>query len=160
MPSAKRGRPPIITPAVQATIIKNVTAIGTLGPAAVASGVSLSTLHRARKASEDFDTALKDAIEKFKFNLLLRIAGASAGNPDAGIAPDVSASKWLLERKFPGEYGKRNADALTTSQAVQFAVDVSNVVHKHASVKAIKAIDAELNLLIRGLTDGSRSVTE
>lgn len=125
MATKRNGRPPKIDAKLRLELIKATVATGSRTSAAALCQISYSTLARAFHADDAFAEALTDAIELFKTTHLARIAKASKG--DKTNKPDWKASAWLLQHKFPEEYGRRNAETMTV---VQVASLINTLVNK------------------------------
>jgi len=83
----------------------------TLGMAAKAAGMSRSTLHRWRNRHEGFDRKVQRAKAEAGLDSLDVIESAAAEG-------DWRAAAWMLEKRFPGEYGDQ--DDLPTEEIEQF----------------------------------------
>jgi len=83
--------------------------------AAAYGGISQDTLTRWKQQHADFADRLIEAESKGAIRQLLNINRAAQGtiDPQTGLytdPPDWRASSWLLERRFPEEYGKSVVD--------------------------------------------------
>lgn len=111
-PKAKRkpgGRPSKLTPSRQARICTAIRKHNVLAHAAAAGGIDYSTFQRWILAGEadasgpyrEFCAAVKKAQEAFEADQVQVIA-------KAGKDGSWQASAWLLERRYPDRYGRRD----------------------------------------------------
>jgi hypothetical protein len=77
---------------------------GTKADAYGAVGVSRSTVRRAMAADPGFASAVKSADVRGKLNLVMTIHNAAMSGGQ------WRAAAWLLERRFPNEFGRRCPD--------------------------------------------------
>lgn len=107
------GRPPILTSVIIEQICDLIIEGRTIERAAKLSGVSATSIYRWLALGKKDDSEpiylelverVKEATECSEFELLqaLRIAGSDSKN--------WRAQAWLLERRFPEKYGKRNPE--------------------------------------------------
>jgi hypothetical protein len=103
------GRPSKLTPALQAKLCDAIRSGNFLETAASFAGIDKSTLHRwlkrgdreRRGACHDFAAAVDKAVADSQALAVARIAkAANDGN--------WQASAWLLERRFPENWGRRD----------------------------------------------------
>lgn len=92
-----RGRPPAITPAKRLEILAALAVGGSRNEAADYVDVGRSTLSETIDRDPDFAEQVKRAEAKGKIKHLKRIDGADAWQ----------ASAWMLERKYPQEFGRK-----------------------------------------------------
>ena len=119
------GRPSKLTPAVAARILEAVELGATWERAADAAGVGASTLGLWRRRGEagevpyvTFIAALKRAESAGVERALRSIRKAAEGGA-------WQASAWLLERRYPADYGRRSEVSFQAS-ASQAAVATSD----------------------------------
>lgn len=78
------------------------------------SGIGRATLHRWVSGSRPTDAAMRDRIAEaegqFESQMLQHIAAAAALVDHRGNRPHWTAAAWLLERRWPEEYGKRTPE--------------------------------------------------
>lgn len=96
---ARSGRPTKYTEDKADAIVAAVRAGATLRLAAASAGISLDTLARWRKRFAAFADRLTEAEGKAAVRPLALIAEAAKR--------DWRAAAWLLERRFPEEYGRQ-----------------------------------------------------
>jgi hypothetical protein len=137
------GRPKVIDLAKRNQIIGLTSALGSRQLAAAKAGIHYSTLARAFHADEDFAEALSNAVEVFKMTHLANIARASK--------KDWNASKWILERKFPEEYGRRNADAMTPAQVTSALTQLHAYCKARLGARAMAVVQAGILLTLEGV---------
>lgn len=107
-----RGRPRgAITPTVEDKIIEALGNSANMEQAAAFAGIGLSTLHRHRYADKTFEQRCIVARDLSKYRLVEQIA-------DKGKAKDGpwQALAWILERRYPNEYGRRDPDAISRKE--------------------------------------------
>lgn len=106
---ASAGRPTKFSPELQEIICKKIADGATYAEAAEAAGINYFTFLRWRQAGEkqdsgrycEFCEAIKTAEDQSKQTLLKRIV-------TAGKDPKFwQANAWILERRFPKEFGRR-----------------------------------------------------
>ena len=78
-------------------------------------GISVSTLQRWKARFDDFDQRLQEAEAKGAIRHLLNVNRSAQGviDPQTGqytVPPEWRASAWLLEHRYPEEYGKSVVD--------------------------------------------------
>ena len=102
----RRGQPTKLTAEVQARICAAIAAGSYLEPAAAFAGICEATLHNwlARGEREpgpyrDFLEAVKKAEAEIELHCVKQIREA--------IRTQWTAAAWLLERKYPGRWGRR-----------------------------------------------------
>ena len=113
---AKRGpKPKYLDPGRVERILNALESGATERIAAAYGGISQDTLTRWKQQHADFADRLIEAESKGAIRQLLNINRAAQGtiDPQTGLyadPPDWRASSWLLERRFPEEYGKSVVD--------------------------------------------------
>jgi len=136
------ARPCKLTNDVQDSILESIELGMTYQQAANIAGIDETTFHRWKRQGEDansgkfhqFCLAIKRANEKAKLILLKRIGESGEGGQilettrevyDAGgnlvrriivqkeLGPVWQASAWILERRFPDEFGRKAKPQLT-----------------------------------------------
>jgi hypothetical protein len=89
-----------MTPKVEAELIVAIAEYGlNLKTACAYAGVSYETMNRKRGKDAAFAEKVDDALERFKANMQVLIAKHAITTP--------SAAQWALERRFPGQFGRR-----------------------------------------------------
>ena len=93
----KNGRPTVITPSVEASIIAALRIGVTLGVSARAAGVSRATVYKHRKENKSFRTRVDRAVSEGEKELVNKITGND----------QWQSAAWLLERRFGKRWGKK-----------------------------------------------------
>lgn len=123
------GRPTKFSPELQEIICKKIADGATYAEAAEAAGVDYTTLLKWRQAGEkaeggklfEFYHAIKTAEDQSKQTLLKRIV-------TAGKDPKFwQANAWILERRFPQEYGRKDRMELTGKDGSSLVIKVVKV---------------------------------
>jgi transposase len=111
----KRGRPPVELTDEQRKALINVIAAGTSRRRACALiGISYETFRkwmtRAKKASRGKYRALLADVKKAESLFIAKTTNEihKAGMPDGERPGQWTALAWLLERRFPDEFGRRD----------------------------------------------------
>lgn len=94
----------------------------TLRMAAAAAGVSEDTLARWRKADADLQADIETAEARGAVRALEVIQAAAA-------AGTWQAAAWMLERRYPADYGRRVPPAEDTSKELETVVGWLNEAH-------------------------------
>lgn len=155
---AKTGRPTKLTPEASAKLCKAMSTGCLEGDAAAAAGIDRGTLSRwlkrgraegAREPYKAFAEAFDNAAKVAKVGLLAVIHGAVRGEKgEKGWVrePSWKAAAWLLERRYPEEYGRRDRLQLTGAggDAAPVRVDVQALL---VDVEAQAAADLLLSKL-------------
>lgn len=95
------SRPTKLTPARQKAIMRAIEQGATYEHAAAAAGIHYDTLNEWRKANPEFAEALKAAEARGVLACLRRIE-------EAAKSGQWQAAAWILERRYPEEYGRRD----------------------------------------------------
>jgi transposase len=112
----KTGRPAKMTPESKAILLKALGLGISEEDSAKLVGVSRATVRREALADKDFAQDKKGAVVAGKMRLLRRITAASR--------EAWTAAAWLLERRFPQEFGRRTPDTLTAEEVAEMAADL------------------------------------
>lgn len=115
---ARTGRPSELTPENRELILKAVRTFATREAAAIAGGVDVSTLYRwlakgkkkGKRNAEyrDFREALLKAEAEAEVGMMATIQNAARRPKN----PDWKALAWILERRRPKKYGRRDHHTL------------------------------------------------
>ncbi|HEY1188597.1 MAG TPA: hypothetical protein VGE74_13170 [Gemmata sp.] len=117
-----RGRPEIPLTPEKAKAIVNALASGLPREhAAQLAGISVRTMMRwrakgrdaARGLYHDFCRDMKKAESYFVGQQLKAIVEIGRGEYESEAAPQWTALAWVLERRFPGDFGRRDTTAHT-----------------------------------------------
>lgn len=126
------GRPSKLTPKVQADVCSALKAGATLRMAAQFAGIDVSTLHRwmasTRSPYREFREAVKAAEAHGDVGSLAVIQNAARNGT-------WQAAAWLLERRHPAEYGRRQVVAVQPAP-----VDVDAL--RDAARQGVSGVDA------------------
>jgi hypothetical protein len=109
------GRPSKLTPETQARILEAVELGATWERAADAAGVGASTLGLWRRRGEAGDAPYSSFIAALKAAESAGIERALRSIRSAAAAGAWQASAWLLERRYPADYGRRSEVAVQAS---------------------------------------------
>lgn len=112
----RTGRPPALTPAVITELEQGILVGMPYDLACDLAGISFQTFNEYRKGNwprsipialrKDFSERIKRAEARAVFEALATIKAASLGNlPDGAL---WTAAAWLLERRYPHHFGRRN----------------------------------------------------
>lgn len=115
-----RGRPRVITPEKEAEILAILTMGGSRNIAADYVGVGHGTLHEHIARDAEFSERIKRAESECQRLHLERLH----------LAEPWQASAWMLERKWPNEFGRRERVDHTSSDGSmtpKSALDVSKL---------------------------------
>jgi hypothetical protein len=150
---AKRGRRRIFSDnRKRAKVLGFLRAGGSRGDAAKSVGTTHKTLCDECNRDPQFAMALDDAELSGKLRLL-RIIQSEAGK-------NAKYACWLLERKFPNEFGRRAADVVTPAELVSaismFVSNVTSVIPAECRVD----VQRQLTLVIDRLSERHASVGE
>ena len=108
-----RVKPTALTPEVEAALVAAVELGATWEGAAMAAGVGVSTFREWRRRGErgegDPYVALVAALKRAEGASITRALSAIQA---AALAGHWQAAAWLLERRYPADYGRRTAIAL------------------------------------------------
>ena len=96
--------------------------------AAEASGVGLSTLHEWRQRGEAGEALFVDLVERLKKAEANGIARALESIRSASEGGAWQASAWILERRYPADYGRRSEVAVTAQATTEGATESSAIV--------------------------------
>ncbi len=106
-----------MTPAAVESILKTVELGIWPDTAARRHGVNPSTLRSFKAANEEFRTALEQAESTAQIGFHGRVMKVASGEPDIrddkgkviarGRAPNWRAAAWLLEKRWPAQYGTK-----------------------------------------------------
>ena len=117
------GRPSKLTPELIETICAGVRDGLSYKDASIRAGISQTTFHKYKAAGEageepfaEFLESLQSAEADLKHRLLGVIEAASADS--------WAAAGWILERKFPAEFGRRMALDHAAQQGGEFTMSV------------------------------------
>ena len=113
-----------LTPEVQARICQAVGVGATYQLAAEYGGVTYDTLNLWRKTKPQFSEALKEAESRGVVALLAKIQQAAS-------AGAWQAAAWILERRYPTDYGR----------IVQQVEHSGTVVQEHTGALEVHAVD-------------------
>lgn len=102
MTKRKAGRHTKYSPTTVAAICGWIERGMSQKDAGTLAGISETTFHTWRQKYPDFATAIEESQAKFKAWHVMNIVRHADDNP--------AHSKWLLERKFPEEYGRTVQD--------------------------------------------------
>ena len=111
----KTGRPPKLEPERVARIVEALSIGSYIESAASYAGVTKPTLYAWLKAGNrqkrgkyrEFLNAVELAIERGELLHAQNVAKAGTGDVERGVPADWRASAWMLERKFPKRWGRR-----------------------------------------------------
>lgn len=92
-----RGRPTVMTPDKEKEILAILTMGGSRNVAADYVGIAQGTLHDCIKRNADFSERVKNAEAKGQIRHLKKVSESD----------QWQASAWMLERKWPNEFGRR-----------------------------------------------------
>jgi hypothetical protein len=116
-----RGQPTKYTKRTVDKILKAIREGNTYEVSAKLAGISYPTLAEWRNKYPDFSEALKEADEDGERVLLDRIK-------TAGIEPKFwQANAWILERRFPDRWARRDRLEHTGKDGEQLVIKVVNV---------------------------------
>lgn len=156
------GRPTLLTPSVQETIVNAVRIGAYLDDAASLAGISRGTLFRwladGRDASERADAGEElddrsllyrdfcDAVEKARADAMLRNIGIIQTAAQNGT---WQAAAWYLERTNPKKWGRHDTVELTGADGGAIQVEVSakdtlRAKFEAAEKAALEVIEAEV----------------
>lgn len=104
---------------VSAVVLNYVKAGLTVERACLAAGVGVTTFRDWRRASPSLSVALKKAESEFELKHIQNIS--------VHASDDWKASAWVLERKFPERYAKREAPEVKVRQTVEVSQPVAAI---------------------------------
>ena len=119
------GRPSKLTPGTTARIAEAVELGATWERAADAAGVGASTLRDWRQRGEAGEVPFVAFVATIKRAESAGVERALMVIRKAAAAGAWQASAWLLERRYPADYGRRSEVAVRASEA-QAAVATSD----------------------------------
>lgn len=144
--SAKAGRPRLIDAAKREQLLKKTRYLGSLKQAAAACELSYPTLWRAIKADPEFETALLTAKERFKAAGVRAIRQAGKTDPKAW--------QWLLERIYPEEFGRRNAETMKIADVILLINQIVAVAFQGIPAKYLKKVQTSTNKILEQVVSG------
>ena len=107
------GRPSKLTPEVEARIVEAVELGATWERAADAAGVGASTLGLWRRRGEAGDAPYSAFLAALKRAEGAGVERALRTIREAAEGGAWQASAWILERRYPADYGRRSEVAVT-----------------------------------------------
>lgn len=102
------GRPALLTPEIRARICELVAQGMRPTPAAATLDIPAQTLSSWRKANPDFETAIEKADADY-LRKLLEASDKIVNNED-NLSAAGAQLRFLMERRFPAEYGPKTPD--------------------------------------------------
>lgn len=147
---ARIGRPPLLTPAIQAAIVQSLTYGSFLSHAAELVGVHRLTVNHWRKRGEaeynrlqenqDAEPNEEEAKYLDFYNAVMRARSKAVDDAlivikTAAVNGDAKSAQWFLERSHPHEWGFK--------QKIQHSGDDENPVSVSADVRIISYADTE-----------------
>lgn len=126
--SKPRGRPTKYNAALVDRVAASIELGMTWARAAEASGVGLSTLHEWRQRGEAGEALFVDLVERLKKAEANGIARALESIRSASEGGAWQASAWILERRYPADYGRRSEVAVTAQATTEGATESSAIV--------------------------------
>ena len=115
--SKPRGRPFKLNAELVDRVAASIELGMTWARAAEASGVGLSTLHEWRARGEAGEALFVDLVERLKKAEANGIARALESIRSASEGGAWQASAWILERRYPADYGRRSEVSVRASEA-------------------------------------------
>ena len=106
------GRPSKLTPEVEARIVEAVELGATWEKAAEAAGVGASTLREWRQRGEADEAPFAAFLAALKRAEAEGVARALRTIRQAAESGQWTAAAWLLERRYPADYGRRTEVAV------------------------------------------------
>ena len=120
-PKRPTGRPPVITPEVIEAILRTIRLGLHADRAAMAHGISPSTLRNYKRRNPSFATQVKEAETGAESTFLSRIM--------AHTDRQWTAAAWMLERRWPERWAKREVVApQNKDDARRLAADVRAII--------------------------------
>ena len=121
----KRGRKTIFTPEIQNRIVQSLLACNYVETACAFAGIGVTAFYdwlnrgaRGQKPFDEFSKAVRDAQAQAEMKLIISIEKKANGRApkfdmkgkviEQAIESDWRAGAWILERKFPERWGKRD----------------------------------------------------
>lgn len=109
------GRPPKIDPVAVQKICEALSIGSYIESAAAYGGITKVTLYAWLKAGNrqkrgkyrEFLNAVEKAMETGELMHVQNVVRAGTGDEKMGLNPDWKASAWMLERKFPKKWGRK-----------------------------------------------------
>lgn len=129
------GRPTVLTDEVRRKVIAALRVGASRTAAAVRAGIGASTLHEwmARTGEEEPYASFRVEVEEAEAICELRLSStvfkAALGDPNQ--------ARWLLERRFPGEWGKKTEQKVELSGQVEAKIpaEVAQVAECQAALQ-------------------------
>jgi hypothetical protein len=123
------GRTSDLTPALQASICKDIEAGNTIATACAINGISQATYYQwleKGKAGQspayvDFLESATQARHRAKANAIAAVRAGVLGGP--GNKQDWKAEAWFLEKSFPDEFGPQQAVTVKVEKALDETLD-------------------------------------
>lgn len=113
-----KGRPPVMTEEVQQNILRTIRLGLHADRAALAHGISSSTLRNFRRRNPDFATAIKQAEAEAESGFLSKLL--------MHTEKQWTACAWMLERRWPQRWSKReHVEVSTKGEAEQLLADLA-----------------------------------
>lgn len=144
------GRPTDCTPEVTARICKAIRVGMPLEHAAEAGGIHRSTFYRWMQRAEDneqpyrdFRDAVERAVRECEERALRRISKAAR-------LGSWQAAAWLLERRHPEHYGRRDRVQMDATVSGTHHVEVDATDKLAAGFRALLALSPEERAKLRG----------
>jgi len=113
------ARPSKYSDAVAKHICDAIRIGATHEDAARSAGICADTISIWKKNKPEFAEMMKRAEAEFKVSALKIIRGAAIES--------WQAAAWLLERKFPDEFGRRMRQEITGANGVEFTMNIGKV---------------------------------
>jgi len=143
---AESGRKPILDEIKKAQIIAILSVGCSRRTAAAFVGCAPGTVRNTADRDEDFAKQLREAENKHEFNYLKSIRKAATQEKY------WRAAAWVLERKYPDQYGRRGPEVITLSQikdllarfAEIIAEEVPTDEHRRNILRRLEALSNDL----------------
>ena len=136
------GRPTKYTPEAVKIITDAIKEGLSFRDSCAMAGISEDTFADWRKDKADFSEAVEKAVAEFKKQNLIAIRAAGLKKlKDGSLSGSWQANAWLLERRFPQEFGRTVQE--------QVGKDGGAIKHEH-TIDMSKVSDEQLDRILRG----------
>ena len=141
--AARSGRPPVLDEEKRSQLLKLLNKGCSRRTACIAVGCSPGTITRTAQRDPEFAEQVNRAESRLEKKLLRRLDRASKKDRY------WRATAWLLERKFPDEYARRDPNQLNGKQALQFFLTAVDTMEDAITAEQYEQIMKKLDSIIR-----------